>query len=46
MTRMSADQQGLTLYQHLTDKAWVDAERLDVDRLATKDGVDYLIAWI
>ena len=46
MTRMSADQQGLTLYQHLTDRAWVDAERLDVDRLATKDGVDYLISWI
>ena len=43
---MSADQQGLTLYQHLTDRAWVDAERLDVDRLATKDGVDYLISWI
>ncbi|CAE7470136.1 RE2 [Symbiodinium sp. CCMP2592] len=46
MTRMSVDQQGLTLYQHLTDKAWIDAERLDVDRLATKEGVDYLIAWI
>ena len=22
MTRMSEDQQGLTLYQHLTDRAW------------------------
>ena len=46
MTRMSEEQQGLTLYQHLTDKAWIDAERLDVDRLATKDGVEYLIDWI
>ena len=46
MTRMTEDQQGLTLYQHLTDKAWVDAERLDVDRLASKDGVEYLLEWI
>ena len=46
MTRMSEDQQGLTLYQHLTDKAWIDAERLDVDKLATTGGVDYLIDWI
>ena len=43
---MSEEQQGLTLYQHLTDKAWIDAERLDVDRLASKDGVEYLIDWI
>ncbi|CAE7213744.1 GIP [Symbiodinium sp. CCMP2592] len=46
MTRMSEDQQGLTLYQHLTDRAWIDAERLDVDRLASRDGVDYLLAWV
>ena len=46
MTRMTEDQQGLTLYQHLTDKAWVDAERLDVDKLASRDGVEYLLEWI
>ena len=46
MTRMSKDQQGLTLYQHLTDRAWVDSERLDVNRLGSDDGVDYLISWI
>ncbi|CAE7585010.1 GIP [Symbiodinium sp. CCMP2592] len=46
MTRMSKDQQGLTLYQHLTDRAWIDAERLDMDRLGSPEGVDYLISWI
>ncbi|CAE7204839.1 RE1 [Symbiodinium microadriaticum] len=46
MTRMSKEQQGLTLYQHLTDRAWIDAERLDMDRLASADGVEYLISWI
>ena len=35
MTRMSKDQQGLTLYQHLTDRAWIDAGRLDMDRLGS-----------
>ena len=45
MTRMSKDQQGLTLYQHLTDRAWVDAERLDMNRLGSSEGVDYLIGW-
>ena len=43
---MSKEQQGLTLYQHLTDRAWIDAERLDMDRLASADGVEYLISWI
>ena len=46
MTRMSKEQQALTLYQHLTDRAWIDAERLDMDRLASTDGVDYLLSWI
>ena len=32
MTRLSADKQALVLYQHLTQKAWVEAENLDVDR--------------
>ncbi|CAE7221929.1 GIP [Symbiodinium sp. CCMP2592] len=46
MTRMSEDQQALTLYQHLTDRAWVDAERLDMDKLGSKCGVDYLVEWV
>ena len=43
---MSEDQQALTLYQNLTDHEWIDAERLDMGRLATKHGVDYLIEWV
>ncbi|CAE7227793.1 RE1 [Symbiodinium sp. CCMP2456] len=46
MTRMAPETQGLTLYQHLTGKAWVEAERLSVDRLAETSGVDYLVSWV
>ncbi|CAE7216898.1 RE2 [Symbiodinium sp. CCMP2592] len=46
MTRLSADQQALTLYQNLSGKAWVDAEKLHMDRLAASDGVDYFLGWI
>ena len=43
---MAPEAQGLTLYQNLSGKAWVEAERLSVDRLAETAGVDYLIAWV
>ena len=46
MTRLHADQQGLVLYQHLSGKAWVEAERLSVDALGTDRGVEHLTAWI
>ncbi|CAE7245428.1 RE1 [Symbiodinium sp. CCMP2592] len=46
MTRMAPEAQALTLYQNLTGKAWIEAERLSVDRLAEADGVDHLLAWI
>ena len=46
MTRLSSDKQALVLYQNLSGKAWVDAERLDVDRLASHDGVAYFLGWI
>ncbi|CAE7700485.1 GIP [Symbiodinium sp. CCMP2592] len=46
MTPLSADQQALTLYQNLSGKAWVDAEKLHMDRLAASDGVDYFLGWI
>ncbi|CAE7226615.1 RE2, partial [Symbiodinium necroappetens] len=46
MTRLGEEQQGLTLYQHLKDKAWIDAERLDMDQLASRNGVDYLVEWV
>ena len=46
MTLLPAHQQGLVLYQHLSGKAWVAAEELSVDSLATDDGVQYLVRWI
>ena len=46
MTRLSPEQQGLTVYQHLSGRAWVDAERLDMDMLSAHDGLDYFIEWV
>ncbi|CAE7346231.1 GIP [Symbiodinium natans] len=49
MTRLGKSQQALTLYQAdqaLTGKAWADAERLDMDRLASDDGIEYYISWV
>ena len=46
MTLLPITQQGLVLYQHLSGKAWVAAEELNVDKLAGEDGVQYLVGWI
>ena len=46
MTRLSPDQQALTLYQNLSGKAWIDAEKLDMDSLAAPGGVEYFLSWI
>ena len=46
MTRIDPSRQALTLYQHLTGKAWIDAERLDVDKLAGSDGMEYYLSWV
>ena len=46
MTRIDPSRQALTLYQHLTGKAWIDAERLDVDKLAGGDGMEYYLSWV
>ncbi|CAE7319506.1 unnamed protein product, partial [Symbiodinium microadriaticum] len=46
MTRLSPDQQALTLYQNLSGKAWIDAEKLDMDSLAAPGGVEYFLGWI
>ena len=46
MTLLPVHQQGLVLYQHLSGKAWVAAEELNVDRLGAEDGVQYLVKWI
>ena len=46
MTLLPATQQGLVLYQNLTGKAWIAAEELSVDRLASSDGVEYFVQWL
>ena len=46
MTRLAKDKQALVLYQHLSSKAWVEAENLDVDKLASEDGVEYFMQWV
>ncbi|CAE7765879.1 RE2 [Symbiodinium sp. CCMP2592] len=46
MTRIEPSRQALTLYQHLSGKAWIDAERLDVDKLAGDDGMEYFLGWV
>ncbi|CAE7350894.1 unnamed protein product [Symbiodinium sp. CCMP2592] len=46
MTRIDSSRQALTLYQHLSGKAWIDAERLDVDKLAGEDGMEYYLSWV
>ena len=46
MTRLSPNRQALVLYSHLRGKAWVEAERLDMDKLSAPDGVSYLTQWV
>ena len=43
---MSPDQRALALYNELSGKAWVYAEELDVDILATENGVSYFLEWV
>ena len=46
LTFLPPAQQGLVLYRHLTGKAWVAAEELNVDILSRDDGVHYLMSWL
>ncbi|CAE7948536.1 RE1 [Symbiodinium sp. KB8] len=46
MTKLSLGQRALVLYQNLQGSAWVNAESLDVNSLASNDGVDYFKDWI
>ncbi|CAE7372060.1 RE2 [Symbiodinium sp. CCMP2592] len=46
VTRTAPDQRALILYQNLAGRAWVEAEELDVERLASPDGVDFYRKWI
>ena len=46
MTRLPVQQQALVLDQNLTNRAWVEAERLSVDKLASSEGIAYFEDWI
>ena len=46
LTYLPNNQQGLVLYRHLSGKAWVAAEELNVDALSRDDGVHYLMGWL
>eukprot|EP00913_Durusdinium_trenchii_P015685 g14740.t1 len=45
-TKMAPNRRALALYNELTGRAWIYAEELDVDRLATDGGVSYYLEWI
>ena len=46
MTMLPASQQGLVLYQNLTGKAWIAAEELSMNKLASDSGVEYFVDWL
>lgn len=43
---MPAAQRALALYNELTGRAWVYAEELDVDILASDNGASYYLEWV
>ena len=45
-TRLPAEQRALALYNALHGRAWVYAEELDLDILASSGGVTYFLEWI
>ena len=44
--RMPERERPVALYTHLTGKAWIFAEELDVDQLAEEGGINYFQQWI
>ena len=46
VTRTPKDQQALLLYQHLSGRAWVESEELNVDDLAGSSGLTVFRTWI
>ncbi|CAE7621529.1 GIP [Symbiodinium sp. CCMP2592] len=46
MTRVGADKQALVLYQHLSGPAWVEAERLEMEKLGSTHGMQYFTQWV
>lgn len=45
-TKLPPRQRGLALYNAFSGKAWIYAEELDVDRLASDTGVSYFLHWV
>lgn len=46
VSRLKPAKQALMLYNHLSGKAWRDAEELELSQLDREDGVDYFKKWI
>ena len=46
VTKTPSSQQALILYQHLSGRAWVESEELNVDELAGDKGLMVFRAWI
>ena len=46
VTRTPKDQQALLLYQHLSRRAWVESEELNVEDLAGSSGLSVFRTWI
>ena len=46
VTRLPQDQRALVLYQHLQGRAWIEAEELDVETLASPQGMSVFRRWV
>ena len=46
VTRTPPDQRALMLYQHLSGRAWVEAEELNVETLCSEEGIETYRRWI
>ena len=46
VTRLPANKQALMLYNHLSGKAWTDAEELSLTDLDSEHGVRFFVQWI
>ncbi|CAE7462138.1 GIP [Symbiodinium sp. CCMP2456] len=46
VTRLPEHHRGVALYSALKDRAWVEAEALELDQLSCETGVSYFKAWV
>ena len=46
VTRLPEEQRALVLYQHLQGRAWIEAEELDVETLASAQGMTVFRRWV